>query len=102
MTSRSGELRARVRKSEVLRELWVRTRRSVVREFWAWVWWKRFTLPDVQRLSLSLARLDGLDTEGVGDKEVDDAPIFLLATGWRTGSTLLQRVFATDARLLLW
>jgi hypothetical protein len=34
--------------------------------------------------------------------EGDERPIFLLATGWRTGSTLLQRILVTDPRLLLW
>jgi hypothetical protein len=29
-------------------------------------------------------------------------PIFVFATGWRCGSTLLQRILMTDPRLLLW
>ncbi len=32
----------------------------------------------------------------------DEEPIFLFATGWRTGSTLMQRVLVTDPNLLLW
>lgn len=32
----------------------------------------------------------------------EEAPIFLLATGWRTGSTLLQRILVTDPRLIMW
>ena len=32
----------------------------------------------------------------------DEEPIFLLATGWRTGSTLMQRILATDSSLLMW
>jgi hypothetical protein len=36
---------------------------------------------------------------GPSDKE---RPVFLLGVGWRTGSTLLQRVLMTDQRLLLW
>jgi hypothetical protein len=31
-----------------------------------------------------------------------DASIFVLATGWRAGSTLLQRILVTDSRVLLW
>jgi Sulfotransferase family len=31
-----------------------------------------------------------------------EAPIFLLSTGHRTGSTLLQRILVTDPRVLLW
>jgi len=30
------------------------------------------------------------------------SPVFVLSTGWRTGSTLLQRVLMTDRRLMLW
>ena len=32
----------------------------------------------------------------------EEAPIFLLATGWRTGSTLMQRILITDPKLLVW
>ena len=32
----------------------------------------------------------------------DEEPIFLLATGWRTGSTLMQRILVTDSSLLMW
>lgn len=32
----------------------------------------------------------------------DDEPIFLLAAGWRSGSTLLQRCIMSDARVLMW
>lgn len=31
-----------------------------------------------------------------------EQPIFVLGNGWRTGSTLVQRTFVTDPRLLLW
>jgi len=41
-----------------------------------------------------------------GEAEVseldDECPIFLLSTGWRSGSTLLQRVLVTDPNVLLW
>lgn len=30
-----------------------------------------------------------------------DAPVFILATGWRTGSTLLQRIIMTDPSILV-
>lgn len=32
----------------------------------------------------------------------EEAPVFLLATGWRTGSTLLQRILVTDPNLIMW
>ncbi|MCU0963695.1 MAG: sulfotransferase [Burkholderiaceae bacterium] len=32
----------------------------------------------------------------------DDAPIFLLSAGWRSGSTLLQRLLMSDPGVLIW
>jgi hypothetical protein len=32
----------------------------------------------------------------------DERPIFLAAVGWRTGSTLMQRVLMTDPAILVW
>lgn len=32
----------------------------------------------------------------------DDAPIFLLSAGWRSGSTLLQRLLMSDPDVLIW
>jgi hypothetical protein len=55
-------------------------------------------LPSVKNLTIALARLSDADW-GAGNSE---APIFLLSTGWRTGSTLLQRILVTDPRLFLW
>ncbi len=44
-----------------------------------------------------------LDTSGrVCEVSETESPIFLLATGWRSGSTLLQRILVTDPRVLLW
>jgi len=39
-----------------------------------------------------------------GDDPADDgeAPIFLFSAGWRSGSTLLQRLIMSDSRVLLW
>ena len=34
--------------------------------------------------------------------EDDEEPIFLLAAGWRSGSTLLQRCIMSDSRVLMW
>ena len=36
------------------------------------------------------------------EDSLGEGPIFLLSTGWRAGSTLLQRILVTDPRLLLW
>jgi hypothetical protein len=83
----------------VARELWAWGRRSWVREFWAWARWQRAIVPSVEQLAESIAALHASAPDAAGDLE---APIFLLATGWRTGSTLLQRILVTDPRLLLW
>lgn len=32
----------------------------------------------------------------------DDAPIFLLSAGWRSGSTLMQRLFMSDKDVMIW
>lgn len=32
----------------------------------------------------------------------EEAPIFLLSAGWRSGSTLLQRLIMSDSRVLVW
>jgi hypothetical protein len=34
--------------------------------------------------------------------EKEEEPIFLLSAGWRTGSTLLQRLIMSDTRVLIW
>jgi hypothetical protein len=85
----------------ILRQLALWTGIRHLRESWDWAHTPRLTLPTVAELSKSLAALDQVSSKRV---EPDDAesPIFLLATGWRTGSTLLQRIIVTDPKLLLW
>ncbi len=36
------------------------------------------------------------------DEADDDSPIFLLSAGWRSGSTMLQRLIMSDSRVLIW
>jgi hypothetical protein len=36
------------------------------------------------------------------DVDDDDAPIFLFSAGWRSGSTLLQRLIMSDKNVLIW
>jgi hypothetical protein len=36
------------------------------------------------------------------DEADDESPIFLLSAGWRSGSTLLQRLIMSDPRVLIW
>ena len=89
-----------------LRKSWagelVRTYRSCRREFSAWARADEWTHPKAERLSESLAVLHALAPDAVNGASDAEAPIFLLSTGWRAGSTLLQRILVTDPRLLLW
>lgn len=56
--------------------------------------------PCVSQVRAALDRLGAYEREaGEGD---DEQPIFVLANGWRTGSTLLQRILVTDPSLLVW
>lgn len=38
----------------------------------------------------------------VADIKDDEEPIFLLSAGWRSGSTLLQRLIMSDSQVLIW
>ncbi len=91
---------------ETLRASWigelVRGGRGCRREFWAWLRAQSEALPDVKSLAESLALLHLQTSDGVEEENNAEAPIFLLSTGWRAGSTLLQRILVTDPRLLLW
>jgi len=91
---------------ERLRRSWmgelVRGFRGCRREFLAWLECPNVVLPEVKQLAESLTIFQPqISDETTGEKE-NEAPIFLLSTGWRAGSTLLQRVLVTDPRLLLW
>jgi hypothetical protein len=91
---------------ERLRKSWVgnlvRGSRGCKREFWAWLRCPQVSLPEVEQLAGSLAIFQPqIAADALGEQETD-APIFLLSTGLRAGSTLLQRVLLTDSRLLLW
>ena len=52
---------------------------------------------DVQRALAWFPEIEGRPDEGDGSE-----PVFVLAAGWRTGSTLLQRILMTDPQLCLW
>ncbi|MFU2485943.1 sulfotransferase [Thauera sp. WH-1] len=36
------------------------------------------------------------------DEDDTESPIFLLSAGWRSGSTMLQRLIMSDSRVLIW
>lgn len=39
---------------------------------------------------------------GRGEADPEESPVFVLAAGWRSGSTLVQRWLMTDPELLIW
>lgn len=92
--------------------VWARARRSRLgaflracrrcsREFLAWARSEPVMFPHVDQLARSIAALHmGAANDASGEDA--EAPVFLLSTGMRTGSTLLQRILVTDPRLLLW
>jgi hypothetical protein len=80
----------------------VRATRNCRRELWAWAQCRQTARPTVEQLAESIAALHGSTSETVSAEGQSEGPIFLLSTGWRAGSTLLQRILVTDQRLLLW
>lgn len=56
------------------------------------------TIPSVgQAIATLRARWPELDQQAS-----DDDPVFILSAGWRSGSTLLQRLVMSDPRILMW
>ena len=83
-----------------LREIVTRARRNWAREMLDWARCKHFMLPTVKELEKTIAALG--DATGKQEDVDEECPIFVLATGWRSGSTLLQRILSTDPSVLLW
>ena len=85
---------------DLIREVVARTRRNFVRELWDWMRAGHVKATSLDELRQAIAALTPpLDRSQENDSE---SPIFLLATGWRSGSTLLQRILVTDPTVLLW
>jgi hypothetical protein len=102
----SGDRRPGVRVAAATKG-WVRrtrvwARRSAAREFWQWARYKKLPYPGVHQLAESIAALCPAALDATVGGTQTDGPIFLLATGWRAGSTLLQRILVTDPRVLVW
>ena len=79
----------------------VRICKGLRREIGGWMQTEEVVRPSVAQVTRSIEALRAGDAGANGD-ESEDGPIFLLSTGWRAGSTLLQRVLVTDPRLLIW
>jgi Sulfotransferase family len=60
----------------------------------------RLTRVDLPRLNKALAILEAISPS---EYDVDiEEPIFIFSAGWRSGSTLIQRILCTDPSLFLW
>jgi Sulfotransferase family len=81
---------------------WTRACKRCRRELWAWAKCRSVTSSSVEQLTKSIELLDARASNPADEARETESPIFLLSTGWRAGSTLLQRVLVTDPRLLLW
>ncbi len=71
-----------------------------VRQLLHWIRLRPFEYPDLARLNAALRILDSEGTSGASGEP--EEPVFVLASSWRSGSTLLQRLLCTDPSLLLW
>lgn len=67
---------------------------------WAGLTRAEYQGPDPAVVRNSLDRIDPFSAPPVEDDK--ESPVFVLATGWRTGSTLVQRLLLTDPDALLW
>jgi hypothetical protein len=96
-----------------LTRVWARARGSWVgksatacircgHELSAWVHSEQASPPHVKQLTESIAALHMGAPDSVDGERDTEAPIFLLSTYMRSGSTLLQRILVTDPRVLLW
>jgi len=67
---------------------------------------RSFTLPpELRRLSELDNALDAIQARwpGAGDAAADEQrPVFLLSAGWRSGSTLLQRLVCSSDEIVIW
>jgi len=81
---------------------WSRSWRKCRRELWAWKECESVVSPPVQQILNSISVLEAQVPDSAEVEKDIEAPIFLLSTGWRAGSTLLQRILVTDPRVLLW
>jgi hypothetical protein len=79
-----------------------RSCRGCKHEFLRWIERDQVALLNVAQLARSIEVLRARDSDAAAGTSDTEAPIFLLSTGWRTGSTLLQRILVSDPRLLVW
>ena len=82
--------------SNKLRELYLWLRRGWVGESLDWVRCSQVSVPSPKQMAEAIAAIE--DGRVDGFENDDEAPIFLLGTGWRTGSTLQGQAHFQAAR----
>ena len=90
-----------VRAARIGRRNFVKAAKTCPYELWSWVRSENLTLPSARQLAQALAAMRTSSDDSI-EGEIAEAPVFVLSTGWRAGSTLLQRILVTDPRLLVW
>lgn len=90
MTSRDYKTIIR-RSSEDLKELFLRRRFSFPPE-----------LSHARRISETLRVIDRRWPDASAWQDDGEAPVFVLSAGWRSGSTLVQRLLMSSGQLVIW
>ena len=89
-----------------VRELWPKTIRRLRQILTEAITQRSFSFPpELRRLSALGKALDSIQARWphVGDVTADEQrPVFLLSAGWRSGSTLLQRLICSSGEIVIW
>ena len=76
----------------------------IIRSYLGSEWGRKLvtqSMKEVTRPTKALEKLSNLDDSPVSQQPFDE-PIFILSAGWRSGSTLLQRMLTKDDELIMW
>lgn len=65
-------------------------------------WLSRFWVDRKRRRQPIPSLVEVLDRTVAEDSTTSDEPVFILGTGWRVGSTLLQRLVISSGEVLVW
>ena len=94
---------AQDRRKSLASKLASRLRQAAVEAFTHRIWTFPPELRELQQIDLALQWINNHWSETDGDTEqVDGSPVFLLSAGWRSGSTLLQRLLCSSEELVMW
>lgn len=65
-------------------------------------WGKELQRRSQRQVRNPLDALDAFQSAPPSDADAFEQPIFILSAGWRSGSTLLQRMLADNSELIIW